>query len=183
MAAAAAAAWFLWLNLRGKPAPTALKPGAELPVRRRGRRRQTGPLDGPARCTRRHPVRARQLVPVLQPAGRGPDPLLQEIVAAGARLVFVTPKPLATTRRVAEFFEVDFEFWLDPDQRIASALGLVHRAGVPGKHRDTHGTDTIWPTALVVDRDGRIVHAEQSRYIADRPDPRRLLQQLEALAD
>ena len=37
----------------------------------------------------------------------------KQINDLGAKLIFVTPKPLETTRRVAEFFEVDFDFWLD----------------------------------------------------------------------
>ena len=35
----------------------------------------------------------------------------KDIVDLGARLILVTPKPLETTRRVAEFFEVEFDFW------------------------------------------------------------------------
>jgi len=36
----------------------------------------------------------------------------KDIVDLGARLILVAPKPLETTRRVAEFFEVEFDFWL-----------------------------------------------------------------------
>ena len=35
----------------------------------------------------------------------------KNIIDLGARLILVTPKPLETTRRVAKFFEVEFEFW------------------------------------------------------------------------
>jgi peroxiredoxin len=99
----------------------------------------------------------------------------KEINDAGARLVLITPKPLETTRRVAEFFAVDFEFWLDESLAIGKQLGLVHEAGVPKDYDKEYGRDTLWPTTLVVDGDGIIRHTELSRFIADRPDPRKIL--------
>ncbi len=39
----------------------------------------------------------------------------RDIVDLGAQLILITPKPLETTRRVAEFFKVEFDFWLDDD--------------------------------------------------------------------
>jgi peroxiredoxin len=100
----------------------------------------------------------------------------KEINDSGARLVLITPKPLETTRRVAAFFEVDFEFWLDESLAIGRQLGLVQEAGVPKDYNREYGRDTLWPTTLVVDSDGVIRHTELSRFIADRPDPRKILE-------
>lgn len=102
----------------------------------------------------------------------------KDIVDLGARLILVTPKPLETTRRVAEFFEVEFDFWLDEDLAVARQLGLVLEDGVPADHQKEYGEDTVWPTALVVDRNGSIVFAQLSRTLAERPDPKRLVEQL-----
>ena len=102
------------------------------------------------------------------------------IIDLGARLILLTPKPLETTRRVAEFFEVDFDFWLDEDLAITRSLGLLMESGVPKKHRGEYGEDTIWPTALVIDAEGIIRFVELSRYIADRPNPKTLLRELKA---
>lgn len=99
----------------------------------------------------------------------------KEINESGARLILLTPKPLETTRRVADFFHVDFEFWLDESLHIARALGLLLEAGVPGDYASEYGSDTVWPTALVVDAGGTIRHTALSRFIADRPDPEKLL--------
>lgn len=99
----------------------------------------------------------------------------KDIIGAGARLVLVTPQPLETTRRVAELFEVDFEFWLDGELAASELLGLVLEAGVPDDHQNTYGKDTLWPAALVVDADGIIRFSELSRFIADRPNPDKLL--------
>ncbi|MFT5500197.1 MAG: peroxiredoxin [Woeseiaceae bacterium] len=97
------------------------------------------------------------------------------ITDSGARLILVTPKPLETTRRVADFFEVEFEFWLDESLTVARQLGLVQSSGVPKDFRDEYGEDTMWPTSLVVDAGGIIRLTELSRFIADRPNPEKLL--------
>ena len=102
----------------------------------------------------------------------------KDIVDLGARLILVTPKPLETTRRVAEFFEVEFEFWLDDDLAITKQLGLLLESGVPDNSRKEYGADTIWPTALVIDPSGIIRYTELSKSIADRPKPSTLLREL-----
>ena len=105
----------------------------------------------------------------------------KEITDSGAKLILVTPQPLDTTRRVAEIFNVEFDFWLDESLEIAERLGLVLKAGVPAKHRDQYGEDTLWPTSLVVDADGVIQFTELSRFIADRPNPEKLLNVVKGL--
>jgi peroxiredoxin len=99
----------------------------------------------------------------------------KEITDSGAKLILVTPKPLATTRRVAEMFDVDFRFWLDESLEIATQLGLVLAAGVPDDNRKEYGEDTLWPTTLVLDANGIIRFTELSRFITDRPNPEKLL--------
>jgi peroxiredoxin len=106
----------------------------------------------------------------------------KDIGDLGARLILVTPKPLETTRRVARFFEVEFEFWLDESLDAAVKLGLLHTASVPEAFRAEYGKDTVWPAALVVDRQGIIRHAEVSRHVTDRPDPETLLEVLRQVA-
>jgi peroxiredoxin len=105
----------------------------------------------------------------------------KDIVDLGAKLIFVTPKPLETTRRVAEFFEVEFDFWLDDELVAAKQLGLVMEAGVPGESQKEYGSDTVWPTGLVIDAAGIIRFSKLSRLIIDRPDPRLLLAELRKL--
>jgi peroxiredoxin len=102
----------------------------------------------------------------------------KDIIDLGARLILITPKPLETTKRVAEFFEVEFDFWLDDELAVTKQLGLLKESGVPKDHRKEYGDDTIWPTALVVDPNGIIRYTELSKFIADRPNPKTLLREL-----
>ena len=104
----------------------------------------------------------------------------KDIIDLGARLILVTPKPLETTKRVAEFFEVEFDFWLDDELTVTKQLGLLQESGVPKDHRKEYGDNTIWPTALVVDTNGIIRYTELSKFLADRPNPKTLLRELRA---
>ena len=171
-----AVAAFLTLRKGRPPVPDVLKTGRPLP-------------DFSAVDERGDPVRSTELhgAPVVLLFVRGTwcpfcsaqvanlTKYYKDIVDLGARLILVTPKPLETTRRVAEFFEVEFDFWLDESLEVARQLGLVQKAGVPKGYGKEYGEDTIWPTAVVADSAGLIAHVRLSKTIADRPDPRELL--------
>ena len=105
----------------------------------------------------------------------------KDIFDRGAKLIFVTPKPLETTRRVADFFDVEFTFWMDDQLKAVKQLGLLMSASVPGDHRQEYGADTLWPTALVIDAAGIIRFSKLSRMIVDRPNPKLLLSELRKL--
>jgi len=175
----AAVALGLWLfrdRLRGRQVPADLLPGNSLPdftaVDENGNDLDSSSLRGSAAvllfvrgtwC----PFCSKQVASLTK--------FYKEINDSGARLILVTPSPLETTRRVADFFEVEFEFWLDESLAIAKRLGLVLDSGVPKDFRDEYGEDTLWPTSLVIDAEGIIRHTELSRFIADRPNPEKLL--------
>lgn len=102
---------------------------------------------------------------------------------SGARLILITPKPLDTTRRVAEFFEVNFEFWLDESLKITKQFGLLMSKGVPADFQGEYGEDTVWPTSMVVDSRGIIRHTALSKFVVDRPDPKVLLEIVKSIQD
>ena len=164
-------------NIRTKPVPDNIRPGQPLPqfqaVDETGDRLSSSDLAGaPAIllfvrgswC----PFCSKQVADLTK--------VYKEITDAGAKLILLTPKPLETTRRVAEIFGVEFDFWLDESLEIAQQLGIVLEAGVPDEQRKEYGEDTVWPTSLVVDADGVIRFTEISRFLVDRPNPEKLLQ-------
>ena len=105
----------------------------------------------------------------------------KNITELGAKLIFITPKPLDTTRRVAEFFKVEFEFWLDESLSIANALGIAASESVPEGWTKEYGRDAFWPTALVIDKDGIIRYSKLSRLLFDRPNSEQLVKELRKL--
>lgn len=175
-------AWVLFKKKGGPGIPEALRPGHPLP-------------DFAIADEQGNPIRSVQIVgsPTVMLFVRGNwcpfcasqvqdlTGYYKDIVDLGAKLIFVTPKPLETTRRVAKFFEVEFDFWLDAGLEAAKQLDLVMAAGVPEDHRKEYGEDTVWPTALVIDAAGIIRYAKLSRFLTDRPDPKILLDQLQEL--
>lgn len=177
--AVAGLAWWYWQR-GAHPMPEMLQPGKPLPLfiakTEDGTRIDSSVLEG-------HPavvlfVRG-SWCPFCSAQVKNLTKYYKDIVDLGARLVFVTPKPLDTTRRVAEMFDVEFEFWLDEDLAVARALKLLHKGGVPGSEKDQYGTaDTVWATALVIDASGTIRFTELSKHIVDRPNPKTLLRAL-----
>lgn len=178
-----AVAWIFLAKKRGPSIPDALRPGQSLP-------------DFPAADEQGNPIQSLQIVgsptvmlfvrgnwcPFCTRQVEGLTRHYKDIVDLGAKLIFVTPKPLETTRRVAEFFEVEFDFWLDDELNAAKQLGLVMTAGVPSESQKEYGSDTVWPTALVVDASGIIRFSKLSRLVIDRPDPKLLLNELKKIA-
>lgn len=171
-----AAAWFFLRSSSGRPIPTMLRRGQPLPdfsaVDEQG---------DPVRSTQLHGSPAVLLFvrgswcPFCSSQVEDLTRHYKDIVDLGARLILVTPKPLETTRRVAEFFEVEFDFWLDDSLQVARSLGLIDASGVPGDYQKEYGVDTVWPTAIVADAAGIITYVSLSKTLADRPDPKDLL--------
>ncbi len=169
-------------KMGGRPVPATLRPGQPLPrfaaVDEHGNALDSSSLEGaPAVILF---VRG-SWCPFCSRQVRNLTAHYKKINELGARLILVTPKPLETTRRVAEFFDVDFEFWLDQDLAIAKQLGLTLPRGVPSDYRGEYGDDTLWPTSLVVGADGVIRAASVSKLIADRPNPQRFVRVLRSL--
>ena len=95
---------------------------------------------------------------------------------AGGRLIIVTPKPLDTTRRVADLFNVEFEFWLDADLQAADSLGLADPEDIPDRFQSSFGRKTMRPAVLVTDSNGIIRFSHRSQNPKDRPNPARFIQ-------
>ena len=174
-----AGGWF-WLKKRGlRRMPAILKPGSPLPDFQ-----ACDEQDNPLRSAGLRGTPAVILFvrgnwcPFCSAQVKDLTKHYKDIIDLGARLILITPKPLETTRRVASFFEVKFEFWLDEDLEVAKRLGLLHVAGVPKSYDKEYGRDTVWPTSLVVDAAGIIRYTDLSKHISDRPDPELLLREL-----
>lgn len=169
-------------RIRGKTVPDSVKTGSELPefvaVSEEGQTVSSSDLRG--RTSVLMFVRG-TWCPFCSKQVQNLTTHYKDINDSGARLILITPKPLETTRRVADFFNVDFEFWLDENLGIGRKLGLVQSEAVPKDFNQEYGNDTLWPTTLVVDAEGIIRFTEMSRFIADRPDAAKILKVVEDL--
>jgi len=176
----AAAAYLFYRGRNDRPVPEALRRGRPLPdfvaVDEQGNRLRSTDLHGtPAVMIF---VRG-NWCPFCDRQVKNLTGYYKQIVDLGAKIIFVTPKPLETTSRVAEFFEVEFEFWLDESLAATRQLGLLFETAVPADYRKEYGEDTVWPTSLVIDAAGIIRYVALSKHIIDRPNPKTLLRELQ----
>lgn len=94
------------------------------------------------------------------------------IAATGARVVLISPQPHENTRALARRFEVPFEFLTDEGNRVAQALDIEMKNGLPmGMGLLGYGPDTVFPTAIVLDPKGTIRWLDQTDNYRVRPDP------------
>lgn len=94
----------------------------------------------------------------------------KDLEARGAQVVLVSPQSHEDSRALAARYDVPFRFLVDPRGRTATQLGILHEAGVPLGIRG-YGADTVFPTAVVTDADGRILLADQTDNYRVRPEP------------
>ena len=94
----------------------------------------------------------------------------KELEARGAQVALVSPQSLEHTRALAARFDVPFRFLVDPGARAARQLGILHEAGVPLGMRG-YDADTVFPSAIVTDAEGRILLADQTDNYRVRPEP------------
>jgi peroxiredoxin len=176
----ATAAYLLYRSRSGRPVPDVIQRGRPLP--------EFSAVDEQGNLLRSTDLRGAPAVlifvrgnwcPFCNRQVRNLTDYYRQITGLGAKLIFVTPKPLETTRRVAEFFEVEFDFWLDDSLTATRQLGLLFDGAVPADYRKEYGEDTMWPTSLVIDAAGTIRYVELSKHIIDRPNPKTLLREVQ----
>lgn len=90
----------------------------------------------------------------------------------GVRVVLVSPQPHRKTKSLAEKFDVPFEFLVDVESAAAQRLGIFMQNGLPaGMELLGYDSDTVYPTVVVTDADGRILYADQTDNYRVRPEP------------
>ena len=95
----------------------------------------------------------------------------RELIDRGVTVVMISPQPHDLTRRVAGLYEINVNFWVDVEGKAAKVLGVYHEDGVPLNARGTYGADTVLPTAIITDPQGRIIFADQTENYRIRPNP------------
>lgn len=106
----------------------------------------------------------------------------REIDERGAQIALVSPQPHDNTAGLAERFDVSMRFFADPESKAARRLGITHIAGLPtGLQLFGYDSDTVLPTVVVVDEEGRILMADQTDNYRFRPEPKTFLAALDTL--
>lgn len=103
----------------------------------------------------------------------------QELDALGAKVALVSPQPHGHTRRLAKKMGVPFHFLVDRGNRAARKLGIEAPAGTPfGFQALGYSSDTVLPTVIITDADGKILFADLTDNYRVRPEPATFLKVL-----
>ena len=88
----------------------------------------------------------------------------------GITVALVSPQPQSKSSALAKRMNVPFQFLTDPDGQAARKLGITHQAGLPlGLQIFGYDTNTVFPTLIVIDQNGKIVFVDQTENYRVRP--------------
>lgn len=96
----------------------------------------------------------------------------KEISALGVRVAMISPQPHSNTVELAKKFDVQFDFLTDTGNAAAHALGIENVNGTPlGMQMFGYDNDTVLPTVIITDHDGKIVWTHETDNYRIRPEP------------
>ena len=96
----------------------------------------------------------------------------RELDALGVQVVLVSPQPHGHTRNLADKFEAPFQFLVDSEHRASRYLGIFAQDGLPaGLQVLGYSSDTVWPTVVITDAEGKILFADLTDNYRVRPEP------------
>ncbi len=101
----------------------------------------------------------------------------REFQERGVTVVLISPQPQNKSAKLAKRLDTPFRFFVDAGGQAARNLGLCHIGGLPlGLQVLGYNTDTVLPTVIVTDKNGKIVFVDQTENYRMRPGLEALLE-------
>lgn len=96
----------------------------------------------------------------------------QQLESMGVKVYLVSPQPESHTQSLAAKFEVNYHFMVDENNQAAKQLGIDAQHGTPkGMEVLGYDSDTVLPTAILTDAEGKIIFTDQTDNYRVRPEP------------
>jgi peroxiredoxin len=98
----------------------------------------------------------------------------EEIDKLGVRIAFISPQPHSNTVQIARKFRIrlSFEFLTDEGSAAARSLGILNQYGTPmGMQALGYDSDTVLPTVVITDKNGKIIWVHETDNYRVRPEP------------
>ena len=90
--------------------------------------------------------------------------------------IFISPQSQKHTQKLANKYDLPFEYYFDENNLAAQQLGLLHKSGLPmGFQALGYDSDTVYPTIIAIDESGEIIYNDQTSNYRVRPEPAELL--------
>lgn len=107
----------------------------------------------------------------------------KEIHNRGAQVALISPQAHKFSKSLAKKFDVPFKFLVDVGNKVAQQLNIHATAGLPlGMEVLGYDSDTVMPTVLITDANGKIVFADLTDNYRVRPEPATFLKVLDEIA-
>ncbi|MBT0995513.1 redoxin domain-containing protein [Cellulomonas sp. DKR-3] len=103
----------------------------------------------------------------------------RELDRLGVRVALISPQRPEDTAELASRFDVPMAFYVDADGRAARRLDLVQAGGVPLAFSAGTDGDSVVPTVVITDDDGRVVWVHHAHDHRVRPEPSTFLEVIE----
>ena len=96
----------------------------------------------------------------------------RRLESMGVNVVLVSPQSNRKNQQLATRFEVPMTFLSDPSGKAAKQLGILHEWGTPmGLQALGYDSDSVLPTVILTDAQGRITFSDQTDNYRVRPEP------------
>ncbi len=96
----------------------------------------------------------------------------KELEKRGVNMVLVSPQPHKYTASLAKKFQVGFHFLVDKGNQVARRLNILSKNGLPfGFQALGYDSDTVMPTIIITDKNGKILFADLTDNYRVRPEP------------
>ena len=104
----------------------------------------------------------------------------QQLEQRGVKTYLISSQSHANSEDLAKRFAVSFNFMVDVDNAAAKALKIDAVGGTPaGLQGLGYDSDTVMPTVLMTDAEGKIIFLDQTDNYRVRPEPETFLQILD----
>lgn len=96
----------------------------------------------------------------------------QELESMGVGVYLVSPQPENQTQSLAKKFKVNYHFMVDDNNQAAKTLGIEAKHGTPkGLEALGYDSDTVLPTVIMTNTEGKIIFSDQTDNYRVRPEP------------
>ncbi|WP_299463639.1 peroxiredoxin family protein [uncultured Microscilla sp.] len=104
----------------------------------------------------------------------------KELSQRGVKVALVSPQPHGYSRQLAEKMKVPFYFLVDVKNRAARQLEIISENGIPkGFEILGYDSDTVLPTVIITNAEGKIIFADLTNNYRVRPEPATFLKVLD----
>lgn len=103
-----------------------------------------------------------------------------KLAALGVRVALISPQPHDQTLALSRRFDIDFDFLTDENNQAARTLGIAVPHGLPmGLQIMGYHSETVMPTVIITDQEGRVLWADETDNYRVRPEPDLFLEVLQ----